>query len=77
MVCHPRIGYSIYALKIWALEALYPQFLHHAFAASHEDVPCVFLGPAHDRRCFEPGEVKITLKNRPEAYACAYVNATR
>ncbi len=47
------------------LEALYPQFLHHAIRSFSSPDVLRFLGRAAPQM-FRAGEVKTTLKNRPE-----------
>jgi hypothetical protein len=47
------------------LEALYPQFLHHAIRSFSSPDVLRFLGRAAPQM-FRAGEVKSTLKNRPE-----------
>jgi hypothetical protein len=48
-----------------SLEALYPQFLHHAIRSFGSDDVLRFLG-RRVPQMFRAGEVKSTLKNRPE-----------
>ena len=48
-----------------SLQALYPQFLHHAIRSFHSLDVLRFLG-RRVPEMFRTGEVKSTLKNRPE-----------